>query len=263
MIFDMQAVDVEVQQANNTLAVAQSYVIDSPEMAEAAAEDLRDIKTRQKALEEVRLGMTRPLDESKKRIMELFDTPKRALEQAESVLKTGLLAYTKLRDEAEEKIRKEREAAAQKLADEAASAQRAAEAEATAAAEKAAAAQKAAEASGDPEAIAAAEKAAEKAAEAENDAVATAVIAASMEHMAPVVAEKTTLKGFSSRDSWKAEVTDLMALVKAVAAGDASLDLLEANTKAINQRVTALKAEFKAPGIRTFTVPVATARSSR
>jgi hypothetical protein len=52
-----------------------------------------------------------------------------------------------------------------------------------------------------------------------------------------------------------------MALVKAVANGEASIDLLEANTKSINQRATALKAEFKVPGIRVYTVDIVSARA--
>jgi len=268
MTFDMQTVDAEVRQANNALAVAQSYVIDSTEMAEAAAEDLRDIVTRKKKLTEVRMSMTRPLDESKKRIMELFEPPATALESAENLLKNGLSVWQQHCRKIEEAERAEREKETRRLADEARAATVAAEAEAAEvakAAEAAAAAVKAAEASGDAEAIAAANSAAAAAeaavVAAEDEANATAMIADSIEYMAPVVAEKSTLKGVSSRDSYKAEVVDLMALVKAVAAGEASIALLEANTKVINKQVAALKTEFKVPGIRVYTQAVVSARA--
>lgn len=268
MSFDMQVINSEVSRSRNMLEIARSYVIDSPEMAEAAAEELRDIVTYKKKLIEIRMGMTRPLDESKKQIMGLFENPVANAEEAESIVKIRLSDYQQNLRKIEEAERAEREKETRRLAEEARAATAAAEAEAAEkakAAEAAAAAVKAAEETGDAEAIAAATAAAEDAAAAvdtaEADAAAAVMIADSIEYMAPVVAEKSSLKGISSRDSYKAEVVDLMALVKAVAAGEASIALLEANTKVINKQVAALKTEFKVPGIRVYTQAVVSARA--
>ncbi len=59
-------------------------------------------------------------------------------------------------------------------------------------------------------------------------------------------------KGISTRTIWKAEVTDLEALVLAVASGDASIALLQPNDKVIGQMVRSLERQFKAPGIRVW-----------
>lgn len=74
---------------------------------------------------------------------------------------------------------------------------------------------------------------------------------------APVVAPavfvpKTTPTGFgnATRRTWGAEVTDLMALVKAVAAGTVPIQTLEANTVFLNGQARMLKAALSYPGVR-------------
>lgn len=51
---------------------------------------------------------------------------------------------------------------------------------------------------------------------------------------------------------WKAEVTDLMALVQAVAAGKVPLFYVEANEKALNDAARAAKAALNIPGVRPW-----------
>ena len=58
-----------------------------------AAEQLRAIKGMQADLLQLRLSLTRPLDESKKRIMTLFREPTERLEEAERLLKRALGTY--------------------------------------------------------------------------------------------------------------------------------------------------------------------------
>lgn len=60
------------------------------------------------------------------------------------------------------------------------------------------------------------------------------------------------VSGIAGRDVWKAEVTDLMALVQAVAAGKVPLAAVEANTKTIGQQARSLMAEMKWPGVRVW-----------
>lgn len=83
-------------------------------------------------------------------------------------------------------------------------------------------------------------------------AAAEAVIAAPV--VAPAVyAPKTTPTGFgnATRRTWGAEVTDLMALVKAVAAGTVPIQSIEANSVFLNQQARALKSALSYPGVRS------------
>lgn len=67
----------------------------------------------------------------------------------------------------------------------------------------------------------------------------------------PVVAPPAAVSaGISFRDNYRAEVTDLAALVKAVAAGSQPLTLLMANQVALNQVACALKDALAIPGVR-------------
>lgn len=64
--------------------------------------------------------------------------------------------------------------------------------------------------------------------------------------LAPVVAKTEVAR---TTETWVAEVTDLMALVKAVAEGKADIELLEPNTSEISKRAKALGKRFVVPGI--------------
>jgi hypothetical protein len=82
-------------------------------------------------------------------------------------------------------------------------------------------------------------------------AAAEAVIAVPV--VAPAVyVPKTTPTGFgnATRRVWGAEVTDLMALVKAVAAGTVPIQAIEANSVFLNQQARALKSALQYPGVR-------------
>lgn len=54
---------------------------------------LRGIKTRLKELSEKRLALTRPLDDTKRKIMALFEPYQQKLQVAESQIKNGIVAY--------------------------------------------------------------------------------------------------------------------------------------------------------------------------
>jgi predicted phage tail protein len=244
MIIETEAQQVagtETQQAAAMLSLAMAYEIDSPEMAESAAQDLGEIKGRQKKLDEIRKGMTKPLDEAKARIMDLFRGPTETLQKAESQLKIAIGGWTEKERARIEAERRAQEEAARKLAEE----QRRI-------AEEAAAKAKAAEAAGDHVAAIAAEQ----------EAAAATQTAEVITHMAPaVVAAAPKLAGISNSDNWKCECTDLMALVKAVAEGKASIELVEFNQKEANKRAKALRAEFKVPGVRVYAEQVVSARA--
>jgi hypothetical protein len=71
-----------------------------------AGEYLKSIKNAAAELDDLRKSMTRPLDESKKRIMDFFRKPMDILEKAEAAIKRSMLTY---QDE-QERLRKEEEA---------------------------------------------------------------------------------------------------------------------------------------------------------
>jgi hypothetical protein len=114
-------------QAQGLLTNAESYAVTSSEHYESAGEFLKHIKAKYRELDEQRKSMTKPLDDSKKRIMDFFAKPLDFLTRAENTIKRAMIAYSdeqeRIRREdqrrAEEAARKERErleAQAQKAA---------------------------------------------------------------------------------------------------------------------------------------------------
>lgn len=73
-----------------------------------------------------------------------------------------------------------------------------------------------------------------------------------VDNVPPVVAEKLTVAGTTIRAVWKAEVTDLRALVKAIAEGKVPLAAVEANLSFLNRQAGSLKAEMAYPGVRVY-----------
>jgi hypothetical protein len=68
----------------------------------------------------------------------------------------------------------------------------------------------------------------------------------------PVVLPRTAPKiaGITVRETWSAQVVNLMDLVKAVAAGRAPIQALQANTVFLNQQARSLKNAMNWPGVR-------------
>ena len=64
------------------------------------------------------------------------------------------------------------------------------------------------------------------------------------------IAAPPKVAGLSFRDNWTAEVTDLLALVKAVASGAQPITLLQANQTTLNGMARALKESMRVPGVR-------------
>lgn len=79
---------------------------------------------------------------------------------------------------------------------------------------------------------------------------ADAVLAEASTFKPTVILPKRELNdGISKRVSWHAEVTDLKALVQAVASGALPLSYIEPNMAALNQRARGDKAEMRVPGV--------------
>lgn len=226
------------KRAQSALEMVKSMTIESPETYELAADELKAIKTKAKALEDQRTAITGPINKALKAVNDLFRAPGQYLAQAEQIIKGKMIAYTTEQERIAAEERRKAEAAVraeqERLAREAAEREAAAQAEA----EKLIAA-------GDDE------KAAEVQAAAAMEA---ATLTATAELMtAPVVAAPVAkVAGVSMRGVWKAEVTDKAALIAFAATNPQFQGLLDMNTSALNQMAKAMKDAMQIPGVRAF-----------
>lgn len=196
--------------------IAGSYEIDSNDVAEIAADDLRRLVAEHKRVEEMRFSITRPMDEAKRAAMAAFAPYLDRIKAAELSLRTGLNRWLE-----QERIRVERERA------EAARLER--------------------------EELERLERERQQAIDAGDDEkVAEVEAAAELVMIAPAqnVAEVSRLAGISSRGKWGFEVESLLDLVKAAAANPDLLAYLKADEVQIGKEVRAKGERFKVPGIR-------------
>lgn len=256
---------------------ARAIVISNSAEYAVAAGALANIKGRWQTVEEQRVALKAPSLEGGRRVDAFFAPPLQALSEAEEVVKAKLDVYDKEQkrlaaveqarlDDLARKEREKREAEAretQRVADEkAATARREAEAQRRAAEEALQAAEEAKRA-GDAAAAAIAAKAAQdatraaqkldtKAATTEQRGAerveflsqqAASIVAPTVQIDIPKVA------GLSTRKAYKAKVTDLLALVKAIAEGRAPLAYVMANEPVLNKMASALKEQMDIPGV--------------
>jgi hypothetical protein len=78
---------------------------------------------------------------------------------------------------------------------------------------------------------------------------------------APVTKRVIAPKGLSSREEWKAEITSLPLLCKAIAEGRAPEHYVQANMTALNQMARANKNSLNVPGVRAVSSTGVAARS--
>lgn len=263
----------DISGAQKALAYAQKIVVSSPREYELAGAELQTIKARFNRLEEARKKLKAPILEAARGLDAFFDQALEPLRSAEMIVKKTMGTYDQaerakaeeVRRKHEEEIRRARIEAERKAEE----ARRAAEAEARrkraeedAARAKADAAEREAREArerGDKAAAAAAErerreaeaverKAREDAAKAtqkgEEKAQAAMEKAAQAAAQPAPVADAPKAEGVSTRSTWSAKVTNLEALVKAVADGKAPLTAIVANEKALNLAAKSLKGEL-------------------
>lgn len=260
--------------ADDIFAMAEAYVVDSPEMFEIAGSELQSIRDRHKKIEEQRVYLKEPFLEGGRRIDAFFKAPLDRLAEAERLLKSRMLTYkqgeeakaAEARRQAEEKARKEREELERQ--------RKAAEDEQRRIAEQARrdreeSERKAAEArkAGDEAAARKAEQEARErleqaridaqAAEEAAHAAAEELELAEVAPLARPVVEQPKASGISTRQTWKAEVLNLNELIIAAAAGLAKGDptmaaYLMADTKALGQVAKGLKGKARIPGVRVY-----------
>ncbi len=277
-----------VASANRSLELVECIVIDSPEMFVEADKELKAIKAAAAKLEEQRTSITRPLNDALRNVNDLFREPAAILATAERKLKGSMLTFQqeqeriaaeeqrrrdeearqeqeRLRREAEEREREAREEATRLQAD-AARLKAEGEAEAERLRQQAQQAQDEGRAGDAADLFVQAEARQDTAARVE-DAVVTrsvevlqqaqqqaqATLAlARVTTAAPVASAVPKVKGLTTRGTWKAQCIDKMALIKAIADGKASPELVEIAQTELNKRARALGAELVVPGIRVW-----------
>jgi membrane protein involved in colicin uptake len=247
VVYDASTAVILAGQAQAALTSATDLVIDSPTMYELASEELRNIKTLQKTVEEKRTAITGPLNQALKAVNDLFRAPKEYLEQAESACKRSMITYTTEQERIAAEARRVAEEAARKERELLAAAQREQERIAREAAEASARAQREAQeaaARGDQEAAARAQEESRQQAEAAQSAQAeaqAAAMTAEVVTITPTVSEPAKVVGISGRVNYSAQVDDLMTLVKAVAEGKAPIQCLCADEKFLGAQARAFK----------------------
>lgn len=194
------------------LADAKELVITTPAEYESSALMLRQVVGQRKTLETQRKDITGPMDEAKRGVMDLFRPVIARFQSAEDTLRDAALDFTMK----EEEKRRREQARLDDLARKKEERLRAKAEEKREQGEE------------------------EKAEELEERS--TQVVA---REAAPV----TRAAGVHARVTWHAEVTDLMELVKAVAAGSHAIGLLEPNMPALNALAVALKDTLDIPGV--------------
>lgn len=203
--------------ASSALDLVRDFEITDAATFEIAADELKAIKGKIDALNEKRLGITRPLDTAKAAIMSLFKPPVELLQEAERLLKGKMLSW----QQAEQAKARE----AQLAAERAAQAERErlqAEADALAAQGRTG------------EAVV-------------KEQVAQMVVAAPIAAPAP-----PAVKGISTSTTVDFEVVDLHALVKAAAEKPELVALLAVDTVKLRAYVKGLGLQTNLPGVRVF-----------
>ena len=97
---------VQIRESETMAVYYADYTIDTPQKYQDSAADLKIIKATAKELSETRMSITRPLEESKKRIIALFKKPLDVLVKAESSVKTAMVTW----QSEQERIRRVEEA---------------------------------------------------------------------------------------------------------------------------------------------------------
>ena len=92
--YDASSAIVLAGKAQSALASANDFVIDSHTMFELASDDLMQIKSLQKEVEEKRTSITGPLNQAVKAVNDLFRAPKEYLDKAEATIKRAMVTWT-------------------------------------------------------------------------------------------------------------------------------------------------------------------------
>lgn len=211
-----ESAKTQITVATGFVAEAESYEIDCAEIADMASVDLNKYKDHLKRVDELRKSATRPLDEAKKTIMEWFRPATEHDEKAIDILSGKLKSWVKecqrKRDEEERRAREAAREAARVLAE-----------QAKAEAEK-----------GNHE-----------------EAKALETQAAIMPSMAALAVQPSRkIVGTSTKETWKAEITDVKELLRAVLDDRVSIAAITVNQTFLDQMARSMKEAYNIPGSR-------------
>jgi colicin import membrane protein len=229
-----QIVPVEAEQVIKETEIMvksyDNYIVANQKNYNDAGESLKVIKSKYKEVDDLRKSLTKPLDDSKKRIMELFGKPLDFLEKAEQAVKSAMLKW----QQEQERIRKAEEERLQ-----AEQRRQAAELERQAKeAEERAAKLKTSEAR---------EKAEAKAAELKSQA---AVVAS----VNPVVESAfVAVKGVATRTVWKFKIVDVNKIPR---------EFMIPDEKLIGKMAEVTKGTKKIDGVEFYSEEIIAARRS-
>ena len=222
---DPERVKEEIRDVVVLVKQSQEIVIKTQSENEKAAVVLSAIKGRYKELDERRKQITKPLDEAKQRVMDLFRQPLDDLKEAESIIKKAISnfadeqerivreAQRKLEEEARKKAEEERR---RKEEQERQWREKQAKLEAEGKFEEARKAQ---------------EKADQRALEAQSV----------VEEVVPLVMTNIQTKGISYREQWKAEIVDIDLLPR---------EYMLPNQQALDKVAQATKGTIPISGVR-------------
>lgn len=197
------AMKAEEEEYKDVLEMWEEYEIDDQEDLDFAADVLREIKTKKKALITQRTEITGPISKGLEAARKLFRGPIRYLDACEKVIKGKIAQAHRKAQEKQDKALKQAGQASMK---------------------------------GDKEGAREALKKANK-------------------------AELGHTKGVGLREVWDYEIVDFDALVKAVAKGEVSSDLLTVDDDEMMATVREQKGKTDIPGIRVFTRTSVSART--
>lgn len=268
-----QDIRANLMQGERALSVAQSYEIDSAEMAKAASDERTDMARRIDRLKVLRKEFIEPAQKIMDNANNLFNPAIAGLESGRKLLGDGLLEWQRKEQarvnlenaKREEEARKARQEAEQKAAAEQARAEEVAR-ELRRQAQEAEERRRQAEAEGNTRAAAAAAaeaaKATERAAAAQENGAAKAA-QAHMEAAAITPPPVETSKLAGMRSKWVAKLspseTEESAkelIVKAAATNPMLLGLLSVDTSALNKMASALKGAMRVPGYTAVDEPI-------
>ena len=243
-VSNMSSVEKE---AVNLQASANKLKVVDQVSYNAADAVITEAKKRFKVLDAERKKITKPLDEAKKAVMNLFRTPIDFYAAIEVDLKTKSLAWLKEEQRKKDEEQKRREAEAKKEEDRI---RKEKEEQARKWKEKEDAAKKEADRLASEGKEEEARKARETAAKAAEKVEARTQEAA--EVFVPVAEVEVTekAKGQSVKLLWRAEVTDPIALCKAIVDGILPINMIDPNMKELNKLANTFKDRMSYPGLK-------------
>ncbi len=222
-------VQIQITKSKELSDRYSDYAIVNAQAYQYAAGDLRKIKAKSKELTETRMSLTRPIEESKKKIIALFKKPLDYLIEAEGLVKKAMVGWQTKQEELR-RMEEERLAAIQRK--EAEKLRQQAEKEAARAESLKTDKAKA--------------NAAAKAEELKAQAEATVAIA-------PVVESKVEeISGISTRKNWKFKIIDANQIPR---------EYMIPDEKYIGQIVRVSKGQKAIPGIEIYSEDVISSRA--